>query len=65
MEGAVTDNAEAPVGAAAPEAAVHTDQRVEGGAVVENSAAATVAPESTSDADQVIEDAAPEDGVDE
>ncbi|CAD6336854.1 unnamed protein product [Miscanthus lutarioriparius] len=65
MEGAVTENAAVPVAAAAPEAAVHSDQRVEGDAVVEDSAASTVAPESTSDADQAIEDAAPEDGVDE
>ncbi|XP_066371009.1 uncharacterized protein [Miscanthus floridulus] len=65
MEGAVTENAAVPLAAAAPEAAVHSDQRVEGDAVVEDSAASTVAPESTSDADQAIEDAAPEDGVDE
>ncbi|TKW21085.1 hypothetical protein SEVIR_4G185700v4 [Setaria viridis] len=62
MEGAVTENAATPVGAAAFEAAVHADQRVEGGAVVEDSAAPTVAIEATSDADQIIEDAAPEDG---
>ncbi|CAD6339497.1 unnamed protein product [Miscanthus lutarioriparius] len=65
MEGAATENAAVPVAAAAPEAAVHSDQRVESGAVVEDSAASTVAPESTSDADQAIEDTAPEDGVDE
>ncbi|RLN11799.1 serine/threonine-protein phosphatase 4 regulatory subunit 2 [Panicum miliaceum] len=62
MEGAVTENAAAPVGAAAPEAAVHADQRGEGGAVVEDSAAPTVAIEATSDADQIVEDAVPEDG---
>ncbi|KAF8779150.1 hypothetical protein HU200_002824 [Digitaria exilis] len=61
MEGAMTENAAAPVGAAAPDAAVHADQRVEGGAVVDDSAAPTVAIEATSDADQIIEDAAPED----
>lgn len=65
MEGAVTENAAVPVRTAAPEAAVHSDQHVESGAMVEDSAASTVAPESTSDADQAIEDAAPEDGVDE
>lgn len=58
----MTENAATPVGAAAFEAAVHADQRVEGGAVVEDSAAPTVAIEATSDADQIIEDAAPEDG---
>ncbi|OEL19548.1 hypothetical protein BAE44_0019433 [Dichanthelium oligosanthes] len=62
MEGAVTENAAAPVGAAAPEAAVHADQRVDGGAVVEDSPAPTAALEASSDADQVIEHAAPEDG---
>ena len=62
MEGAVTENAEAPVGAAAPETAVHADPRGEGGAVVEDSAAPTVAIEATSDADQINEDATPEDG---
>lgn len=62
MEGAVTENAEAPVGAAAPETAVHADPRGEGGAVVEDSAAPTAAIEETSDADQIIEDAGPEDG---
>lgn len=64
----MTENAAVPVRAAAPEAAVHSDQHVEhveSGAMVEDSAASTVAPESTSDADQAIEDAAPEDGVDE
>jgi serine/threonine-protein phosphatase 4 regulatory subunit 2 len=62
MEGAVTENAAAPVGAAAPEAAVHADPLGEGGAVVEDSAAPTVAIEATSDADQIIEVAPPEDG---
>jgi serine/threonine-protein phosphatase 4 regulatory subunit 2 len=62
MEGAVTESAAGPVGAAAPEAGVHADQRVEGGAVVEDTAAPTVAIEATSDADQIVEDAAPEDG---
>ena len=58
----MTENAEAPVGAAAPETAVHADPRGEGGAVVEDSAAPTAAIEETSDADQIIEDAGLEDG---
>ncbi|CAN6207901.1 unnamed protein product [Urochloa humidicola] len=62
MEGAVTENAAAPVAAAATEAAVHADQRVEVGAVVEDLAAPTVVLEATCDADQIIEDAAPEHG---
>jgi serine/threonine-protein phosphatase 4 regulatory subunit 2 len=63
MEGAATENAAASVvaGLAASEAAVDTDQRVEG-ATVEDRATPTVAPEAGVDTDQVIEDAAPEDG---
>ncbi|KAJ1259080.1 hypothetical protein BS78_10G125900 [Paspalum vaginatum] len=63
MEGVVVENAAAPVGTAAPEAAVHADQRVEGGTVVEDSAAPTVAPEAASDSDQIIEDVALESGM--
>lgn len=62
MEDMVVENAAAPVGAAAPTATVHADQRVEGGEVLEDSAAPTVAPEASSDADQIIEDAALEAG---
>ncbi|TVU11555.1 hypothetical protein EJB05_45148 [Eragrostis curvula] len=62
MEGAATENAAAPVGVAAPEAAVDADKRVEV-ATVEDPATPTVVPEAeVGDVDQVIEDAAPEDG---
>ncbi|KAL6909892.1 hypothetical protein ACP4OV_001551 [Aristida adscensionis] len=61
MEGAVAENAPAPV--AGPEAAVDADQRAEGAPVeVEDPAAPTVAPEGAAHADQAVEDAAPEEG---